>query len=198
MENLWKMKKAQMMLGVLAAVAVVCAAVFAFIKLRPRDGVVTTVSEASLERVLEISDLSTMNYTYNAVAEVYPEEYKEGDEPKYYVAYEGTVQAGIDMEKISVSVDEKTKAITVILPEAEVQSANVDMGTLEFIFTKKKYETEMVSQEAYKASLSDLEEKANQESELLAMARDNAIDTVNALITPWVKALDAEYTVEVK
>ena len=49
------------------------------------EGTVTTISKASLEKVFEISELSTVDYSYNAVARAYEE---DGATPKYYVAYE--------------------------------------------------------------------------------------------------------------
>ena len=145
--------------------------------------------------MIELNDLSTLEYTYNAITEVYDE---SGKTLKYHVAYCGTVTAGIDITKIEIDVDQEAKRILITLPNAKVQSVNVDMGTLEFIFSKKKYETETISQEAYKASLEDLENRTKEENNLLFMAKDNAVGAVEALIAPWVKQIDDEYMVEVK
>lgn len=163
--------------------------------LHSNDSRVTTVTESSLEKVLEISDLSTLDYTYNSIVDVLDE---DGETVKYHVAYEGVVTAGIDFESVDVSVDEETKMITITVPEAVVQNVDVDMGTLEYIFEEKKYETETVSQEAYKACRADLEKKAMEEGHLLATAKENAVDAVNALMTPWIEQLDEAYQVEVK
>ena len=157
---------------------------------------VTTISESTLEKVLEIEDLSTLEYTYNAVAEAYTDDNKA--KLKYHVAYEGVVDVGINFSDISVSVDDKAKSITVTVPEAEVQSCRVDAGTLEYIFEKDKYETETVAQEAYHVALEDLESRVQEEDTMLEMARDNAISAVEGLISPWVEQLDDEYTVTVQ
>lgn len=106
------------------------------------EGTVTTISKASLEKVFEISELSTVDYSYNAVARAYEE---DGATPKYYVAYEGTVTAGIDFSKIVIDIDEDTKIITITLPESEIQNTTVDFGSMDYIFENKKYETETVS-----------------------------------------------------
>lgn len=156
---------------------------------------VTTITKSSLEKVIEISDLSTLDYTYNSITDVLDE---DGETIKYHVAYEGVVTAGIDFERVDVSVDEETKKVTITIPEADIQNVDVDMGTLEYIFEEKKYETETVSQEAYKACRADLEKKATEENNLLSVAKENAVDVVNALITPWVEQIDEEYQVEVK
>ena len=155
---------------------------------------VTTISKSTLEKALEISELSTLDYTYNGVAEV-----KEDDgNIKYHVAYKGTVTAGIDFNKIDISVNNKNMKITMKIPDAVIQDTNVDMGSMEYIFTDEEYNTETVSQEAYKASKSDLKKKADKETKLLSMAKDNAKNSVEALINPWVKQINKEYTVEIK
>lgn len=182
----------------LAAVAMLAAALLCTIFwLLTRQGghTVATAAQASLQKVLEISDLSTLDYTYNSIVEVCGE---DGDTPKYYVAYEGAVTAGIDFTEISLKVDEGTKQIDIILPDAQVQSVRVDMGSMEFIFLKDRYETETISQEAYQASLADLKYEAAQESQLLNMAKENAAAAIEALIEPWTQQLDGQYTVTIQ
>lgn len=95
-------------------------------------------------------------------------------------------------------MEDDTKTVVVTVPEAEIQNVYVDMGTMEYIFEKDKYETETVSQEAYHACCGDLENKAKEEASLLNIARDNAVEVVNALIAPWVEQTDEEYHVEVR
>ncbi len=159
------------------------------------EGEVTTITKTSLEKVFEISEFSTADYTYNAIAYAY-----EVDEvtPMYYVAYKGTVKAGMDFSKIEFEIDEENKEIVVNLPECEVLSTMVDFGSMEYIFADKKYETESVSQEAYKLCQEDLAKRAKEEKELLYLAQENAVSVVEALIYPWVTQLDKEYVVEIK
>lgn len=161
---------------------------------RDKDGQVTTISKSSLERIIEIGELSTVDYTYNAIAKVYDE---EGSTIKYYVAYEGIVTAGIDFEKISIKVDEEQKKVRIIIPDVEIHNINVDMGTMEYIFTKNKYETETISQEAYKICKQDLQSRVKEETDLYGMAKENAIASVRALFLPWIDQMDKGYTVEV-
>ena len=146
------------------------------------EGRVTTITQSSLEKMLETNDLSTLEYTYNGITTVYTQ---DGKTPKYYVAYEGVVTAGIDITKINVHTDQDKKVITITIPDPSVHE-------------KKKYETETVSQEAYKKSMKDLKNKAEKEEQLLSMAKENAVSSIKALIEPWVKQLDDGYTVEVK
>ncbi|MCI6242416.1 MAG: DUF4230 domain-containing protein [Agathobacter sp.] len=162
--------------------------------LHSKKETVTTVTKSSLEKILEISDLSTLDFTYNSITDVKDQDKKN---VKYHVAYEGTVTAGIDLQKVDISVNEDSHKIVITVPDATVQNTNVDMGGMDFIFEKKKYDTETVSQEAYKACLKDLENKAN-ENTLLSMAKENAVNAITALVSPWVEQMNDEYTIEVK
>lgn len=156
------------------------------------EGKVTTISKASLEKVFEISELSTVDYAYNAIARAYEE---DGETPKYYVAYDGTVTAGIDFSKIDIDIDEETKTINLTLPESEILNTTVDFGSMDYIFEKGKDESETVSQEAYELCRADLAERAAKEENLLKLARENAVTAVEALVEPWVQQLDEEYKV---
>ena len=71
-----------------------------------KEGDVTTISQSSIEKILDISELSTLEYTYNAVAAGYDE---DGKTLLYHVAYEGTVSAGIDFDKLKVKVNPDKK-----------------------------------------------------------------------------------------
>ena len=153
------------------------------------EGETVTFSEASIRKVFEISDLSTADYIYNAVARAYDE---DGVTVRYYVAYEGRIKAGIDFSKIEVDIDEEGKTITITIPEIEFQEKTVNPGTLEFIFRDKKSETENIHQEAYLLCENDLKEKINREQELMELARANAISVVEALVRPWMKQVEEE------
>lgn len=163
--------------------------------LEGEEGKVTTISKASLDKVFEINELSTADYIYNAIAKAYGE---DGKSVKYYVAYEGTVKAGIDFSKIVVDIDEKEKVITITIPDIVFQEETVDPGTLKYIFKDKKSETENVHQEAFKLCEKDLKERVGGEESLLELAEKNAIAIVKALVVPWVEQVDSEYTVIVK
>lgn len=154
----------------------------------------TTISKASLQKVIEINELSTVDYIYNAVAT----KYDENNNAMYFVAYEGTVTAGIDFNKIDIKVIEEEKKVKITVPEIEIHSTKVDMGTMECIFTKNKYEKEDVLQEAYKLCKDDLKAKIKKENALLNTAKENATSSVEALFKPWIDTIDNSYTVEIK
>lgn len=156
------------------------------------EGKVTTISSMSLEKVFEINELSTSQYTYNAIARAYDE---DGTDVRYYVAYEGKVTVGIDFGKLKYDIDEEEKTITVMVPEIEIHDKTVDPGTLKFIFKESKSETETIHQEAFSLCEKDLEERVVQEEALLEQAKQNTIAVVQALVEPWVRQIDTDYKV---
>ena len=142
-----------------------------------KEGEVTTISQSSIEKILDISELSTLEYTYNAVAAGYDE---DGKTLLYHVAYEGTVSAGIDFDKLKVKVNPDKKEIRITVPEAKILDCSVNEGSLN------------------KVSKEDLKKKANEETRITELAKENAISAISGLIEPWVDQVDDEYTVIIK
>lgn len=73
------------------------------------------ISKSTLEKIINVSDLSTFEAVYNGIAKV-----TEKDNPEkinYYVSYDAKVKAGVDFEKVDITVDTEEKIITVKLPE---------------------------------------------------------------------------------
>lgn len=160
-----------------------------------REGETATFSEASIKKVFAVSELSTADYTYNAIAKAYEE---DGITVKYYVAYEGRVKVGMDFSRIEVELNEEEKVVTITIPEIEFQEKTVDPGTLEFIFKDKKSETERIHQEAFLLCQKDLDQRTDKEEELLTLAQANAKSVVEALVTPWIKQIEQEYTINIQ
>jgi hypothetical protein len=195
-KNKKKWKSILIAMGVILILLIIFISILSKKKTSESNGhEVTTVSKSSLEKVLDISELSTLDYTYNAIANVYDE---DNTTVKYYVAYKGTVRAGIDFDKIEVSEPDENKKILITIPDVEIQDTTVDMGSLDYIFTKSEYNKETVSQEAYQCCQEDLAQRAEETEELKQMAKDNAITSVQALIQPWLDQLEEGYTVEIQ
>lgn len=182
-------------IGIIAVIAVVFCAVVGgkHIANRQKEGEVYTVAESTLEKVCEICELPTVEYTYNAVAEAV----NEKGEVKYYVAYEGKVTAGIDFSKIEFEVldSEESKKVLIKLPEVTVQDPIVNMGTMDFIFLKDTYETETISQEAFKLCQEDLSNRIKDEDALLELAAENVRRDVRCLYEPWINQLYPEFSI---
>lgn len=189
-----RLKSTTKIIVVLASVIVIFVAGW-LITNTGEDGKLTTISEASLQKIIEINELSTVDYTYNATVAKTKD---DSSEIMYHVAYEGTVTAGIDFHEIDFEIDKKQKVITITIPEVQIHSVSVNMGTMDYIFTKDKYETETISQEAYKLCKADLKKRVESEKLLKETAKENAISSVEALFKPWIETVDKEYKVIVK
>ena len=133
---------------------------------------------------------------FNGIAEV-----PEADDPDsiaYYVSYEATVQAGIDLTAVEVQeVDHEAKTITISLPEVQLFDANVDISSLDYIFLDDKANTATVSAEAYKACQEDVNAESEKQSQILDLAHQNAENIVKALVEPFVEQIDGEYDINI-
>ncbi|MBP3204425.1 MAG: DUF4230 domain-containing protein [Lachnospiraceae bacterium] len=158
------------------------------------EGKVSTITQASLVKIVTTGKLYTAEYPYNGIAAVY-----DGDTLKYHVAYEGTVKAGIDTSKILLHLDEKQKEIIIRLPAVEITEPIVNVGTLDFIFEKGYYETETVGQEAYKAAINDLKSRVAADSDIASSAARSAKMYEKAFVQPLIEQMDPDtkYTIVV-
>ena len=177
-------------------IAVIITALMIKIKIFNKKSEPTIISKATLEKVINVSDLSTFEAIYNGVAAVANEENPENID--YYVSYEAKVKAGIDFALVEVEVNEAEKIITVTLPEVKITDVDVDIASLDYIFMNNKANTQTVSAQAYKKCIKDVTKESNSTDEIYESARQNARNIVEALISPFVEQLDSEYKLEIK
>lgn len=182
----------KLIIVLLLALALVIGALLAI--LGNNDDGTTITSTSSLESVLEIKELSMVEYIYNAIAT----KYDKNNNPMYHVAYEGTVIAGIEFDDIKIDVEENEKKIIITIPEIKIQDVKVDESTLDYMFLKSKYETETIAQEAYKLCIEDLKVRITEENILYDTAKTNAKFSLEAMFKPWIETIDDTYTVEIK
>lgn len=149
------------------------------------------ITVSTLEKIINVKELSTFTAVYNGIASVGDTENDE--QPDYYVSYEARVKAGIVMDDVQIAVDNNNKVITVTLPKVEITEINVDISSLDFIFYNLKANTSSVTQEAYKACEDDAKEEVETQEAILTLAKQNAVNIIKALTSPIVEQLDAEY-----
>ena len=169
---------------VIAVLAVVLLNVF-----KKEEPVKEVITVSTLEKIVEVSDLSTFRVVYNGVACA---------DDKYYVSYEATVDAGIDFEAIEITVDNEAKKVTVDLPEAEILDVYVDIASLDYIFIDKKANTETVSEEAYKLCKYDVRVESENQEAITDLAQQNAENIVRALVQPFVDQVDPDYEIVIE
>lgn len=175
-------------IGLLAIIAIGIVAKTTFFSKSHKE----IITSSQLQKVINISELSTYQAVYNGIAKME----KDGD-VKYYVSYEAKVNAGLDIKKIKIDVDNDTKRIVVKLPEIIITDRNVDITTLDYIFMDDKANTSTVSEEAYKLCIKDVEDETISEKEIYDLARQNAENIVKALLKPFVNQLDTDYVIEI-
>lgn len=153
------------------------------------------VTVSTLQKIVNVSELSTYTAVYNGIATVCDEE-KTG-EVEYYVSYEAKVYAGIDFEALDIEMDEAEKIIHITLPEARISSVDVDISSMDFLFYDDKANESTVSEEAYKACEKDAWQESEKQAAICDLAKDNACNVLKALVTPLVEQADTGYTLTI-
>ncbi len=185
-----KKKIVPIVIGAVALILVVAVVLVVAVNLK-KENKKEIISSATLKEIIEISELSTFEAVYNGVAQVMNE--KNTDEIDYYVSYEATVKAGIDFEQIVIDVDHEKKEIIVTMPEIQINDSIVDMTSLDYIFVNEKANNETVTQKAYEACETDVDNECTQEDAIYELAKQNAKNVIEALIKPFVNQMDEEY-----
>ena len=161
-------------------------------KIIGEEGKVSSITEARLEDIVRSNEIYFASYTYNGISRK-----NVNARPVYYVSYEGSVKAGLDISQISISLDEENKTIIVRLPEITIGEPVVNAGTLQYIFVDDSYNVETVGQEAYKICLKDLSVKTAGNEKLLSTALTTAKITEKSLIEPLVNQVNKNEHYEV-
>ena len=178
--------------GVLLAVVIVLFALFQVGGTKDHEAEVTVVS--TLERIINVSDLSTFTAVYNGIAEV-PNERNPG-KVDYYVSYEARVEAGIDFSAVEISME--NGVITVDIPNVKINDIIVDISSLDFIFFNSKANQSTVTQQAFKACEEDARTESESQEAILELAQQNASNIVTALVKPMIDQLGEGYSLVVE
>ena len=145
--------------------------------------------ETMVEDVVRISELQTMEYSYDAICRV-----EDNGTTVYYIAYESTVSLGIDTSEISFAYrDDKDKIITIILPPVEVLGVNVDAGSMDYIFMDTRYDNPAASVTAQQFCEEDVAGKIDSDETMFASARENTEAEIRALTEPLVEQFYPDY-----
>jgi len=162
-------------------------------KTKSEPRVITT---STLEKIINVSELSTFTSVYNGIAQVMND--KTPEETDYYVSYDAIVYAGIDFKDIVISVDSASKTINIGIPKVYITEIKVDIASLDFIFYNNKVNQSSITQEAFTACENDVREESEQQPAILELAQKNAKNVVTALTRPIIEQLDSEYTLVIE
>lgn len=141
------------------------------------EGKTTIITSSTLMEAIDISELSTAQYTYNGIAEIYD---NDGEEVECYIKYNARVKAGIDMKDVTFEIDEENKTVTPILPEIQINSNTVDDKKISFIPEDNDIELKDILLACEKDAMNETKKS----TELVDCAKENLKSIIEALITP--------------
>lgn len=191
-----KVSNPKIYIAILFGIVVVVIILFLFLPKQTNDNSIEVITVQTLEKIINVSELSTFTAVYNGVAEVKNE--KTPDKIEYYVSYNAQVKAGIDIEKIDISLDDTSMVIRVKLPDVHITDIIVDISSMDFIFYNKKADTATISSTAYRACEDDVKNESENQVEILELAHQNAVNIIIALISPIIEQMDIGYTLHVE
>ena len=174
---------------VIAVISLLCA--FLVPKVVNGDkGKKEVVTVSTLEKIVNVSELSTFSAVYNGIAKVYNSENK--DQIDYYVSYDAKIKAGIDFNKDSQDKKSNVKNVTITIPKVHITKVNVDISSLDFIFMNDSANKASVSEQAYKACTDDATNESKEQKAIYTLAEQNAKSVVKALVNPILSQLNEE------
>ena len=131
-----------------------------------------------LANVTDIAELSTAEFKYRGIAEIYSDENRK--KIQCQICYNAVVKAGIDMEKIDFDVDQESKVITITLPEIDLEVSIDDEQPMVLLPSDTVIELDTMR----KYSKEDAENEAKNSAELISTAKDNLKATIEGLLSP--------------
>mgnify|MGYP001021140490 CR=1 FL=1 len=136
------------------------------------------ITSLTLTEAIDISELSTAQFTYNGIAEIYKDEKQE--KVACYILYNAKVKAGIDMSDVRFEIDDEAMTVRPILPEITITSNPVDEKSLSFI----PADTTVEISKALIVCKEDSQREAAASPELLETAEKNLKSIIEALLYP--------------
>ena len=172
-----KHKKSKVPMILLFAGLISCLAVFGYGYLNG-EGKTTIITSAALADTIDIAELSTAEFRYRGIADVYKDEEKK--DVLCHICYSAVVKAGIDMSKVSFDVNYDEKTVTAKLPDVSITTSVVDEDSMLVMPEKAKIELAEM--------LTWCEEDARNEAlatgELMTAAEENLKTSIEGLLYP--------------
>lgn len=165
-----------------------------------KEGETRTTIKSTLDRVVQKSDLETVNFTYNVIAKKCKNNEECNlnsnniDDFEYVISCEGTITSGIEFKDVKIDLNKNSKKLIVTLPDAKVKEINV--GTLKYINGDKMPADELPN--AIELCRKTIESKSHIDENLLPAAKEQAGVVLKSLYEQWLKAFDKDYKLEIK
>lgn len=138
------------------------------------------ITSSTLTNIVEISELSTAEYEYNGIAEVYKDE--SNKKIKCYIKYKALVKAKIDINDIILTKDEINKVLNVELPEMTLDTSIICDSSEDFSFIPNEVKIEL--DEIMLSCKNDVTKETLEAEGLLKVAEKNLKDKIEAFLYP--------------
>ena len=156
---------------------------------------VSVLTTMTLQKIIEINQLSTVQSIYNGISECKNDQNTE--KVDYYVSYEAIVKAGFDFKDIKITINDELKEVCVVIPEIEITETAVDITSLDYMFINEKADTSSISEEAYKLAISDVKNEVDKVKEIKEIAQQNAKNFIQALLSPFIEENQPDYKLNI-
>lgn len=165
-----------------------------------KEGRIKTNVKTSLVKLVEKSDLETVNFNYNVIAKKCKKEENcdlnsnNIKDFEYVLSCTGTVTAGIDFDNVKIDVNNQDKKIIITMPDFKITEENVK--SLKFLNGEDVSASELP--EARSLCKKTIKEKSSVDDKILPAAKEQAEVVLQSFYEQWVKAFDEEYKVEIR
>ncbi len=179
---------------------VVIALLILFFVIPNKEGRIKNSVKSSLVKLVEKSDLETVNFNYNVIAKKCKNEEKcdlssnNIKDFEYVLSCTGTVTAGMDFDNVKIDADKQNKKIVITMPDSKITEVNVK--SLKFLNGEDVSASELP--DARSLCKKTIEEKSSADDKLLPAAKEQAEVVLQSFYEQWIKAFDEGYTVEIR
>lgn len=135
-----------------------------------------------------MAELSTAEFKYKGIADIYSDE--EKTKIKCRVCYAATVKAGVDVKEIVFDVDNENKVVIASLPKVNYKVTIVDGESMDLLPSDADVDLDSM----LKACREDVEREAMESPDLLKTAEDNLKSTIEGLLYRILKTNGYELT----
>lgn len=142
-------------------------------------------TDSDLEKVVDISELSTVEYVYRGIAE------RVGwfDRVDLRIKYEAHVRASFDMSSIKIHADHDAKTIEVTLPEPTIQEPELNENEFGYLPESAVGDLPDIIRLCREDAISEV----RSESQIKERAYDSIKSTVQALTEPLIGDYNYEW-----
>ena len=145
------------------------------------------LSTSDLEEVVNINNLSTVNFFYSGIAVKYkqdPNTKSQKQKVDYRIKYTTDIRVTFDMSMISFSEpDEESKTITVYLPEPIIEISGIDADSIGYL---PEGQTDLDLQVIINLCREDAVHEVSEDAQISERAYTNLEDTIRGLTLPII------------